>query len=181
MPTLRSSMALSQQSKICVDVAADNTSCDSLSFTGLVCVQDQKPRNHPKHVKQSDSQDQSFEFSCSAIESLALKSNSNRLSDRLITDLQLLQQQSQPQAKQRRDSSHRSSKGSTPATQMGESTNFAKGSYKPDNKIRNQAVKSTAPSSGLGCKIFQSFMSPCRNVKPDVKAPALQRENIKSH
>lgn len=58
-------------------------------------------------------------------------------------------------------------------------------SDKPNHKVRNKAKKEcTAASSSFGLKLFQSFLSPCRQCQtdtPTVKARTAPGENLKIH
>ncbi|KAB2007439.1 hypothetical protein ES319_D10G030400v1 [Gossypium barbadense] len=55
-------MGTHKQNRISMDVAADNTSLDSLSFAGLVCIQDQQSKPPPHTAYHSNKDDQEFEF-----------------------------------------------------------------------------------------------------------------------
>ncbi|KAG2687654.1 hypothetical protein I3843_09G062500 [Carya illinoinensis] len=148
-------MATHLQNKISVDVAADNGSSDSLSFAGFVSIQDQQSKSPPDISAKQIKKTQKFEFCHTGPGVTATDSIKYSKADLLI-----------PMRSDDREG--------------GMSI-----SDKPNHKVRNKAKKEcTAASSSFGLKLFQSFLSPCRQCQadtPTVKARTAPGENLKIH
>ncbi|XVF87448.1 hypothetical protein PTKIN_Ptkin18bG0120800 [Pterospermum kingtungense] len=167
------------QNKISMDIAADSSSLDSLSFSGLVCIQDQQSSKSPTKRPYHHNDDQEFEFvSSTSLHSL----NKNPHPDMIISNSHLLplefllkkSTQSHAGYKQSRPPSLGSSK--TPIDSR--ANNHTKASEKSNQEANGQVkTKQTASRSW-----FQSFVSPCRECRaesPTVKAHAAPRERVK--
>ncbi len=171
-------MATQRQNKISVDVAADYNSADSLSFAGLVCIQDQQSNSPTINTNQISKQDTEFEFGRTRPDLAATDQIKYFPADLSISDDRIRPEALLLQSKQ----SHVitwSSQGSLPATRSSsrrsaDNTCSMKVSDKPNHKVNNQANKKrTTESSSCGRKLFQSFFSPCRqcrSITPTVKA-----------
>lgn len=174
------SMATHLQNKISVDVAADKGSADSLSFAGLICIQDQQSKSTPiistNQIKEDDPE---FEFSHTRPHLTATDPIKYSPPDLLISN-------------GRNESCvvTQSSRGSLPTTRgrsrrPGDNTGGMRVTFKPNHEVKIQANKErTAASSGFGRKLFQSFVSPCRQcraITPTTKAHTAPRENLKWH
>lgn len=160
-------MATHLQNKISVDVAADEGSADSLSFAGLICIQDQQSKL-PPIIKEDDPE---FEFSHTRPHLTASDSIKYSPPDDLLV------------SNGRNESS---SRGSSPATRgYSRRPDGMKIKFKPNHEVRIQAnTERTAASSGFGRKLFQSFFSPCRQchaITPTAKAHTAPGENPKLH
>lgn len=181
------------QNKISVDVAADARSLDSLSFAGLVCIQDQQWKSASTDTaNQIQKEDSEFEFSQSRPTFKTATAPTNDFpSNLLISDGQLLSQTSLSQSKQHYAINQQHYRGSVPATRniskrssckTGVDTEVSDRQYQEQ---RNQVKKEqTASKSCFGQKVFESFLSPCRECQAadsTVKAHKLRGENVKLH
>ncbi|KAF8039863.1 hypothetical protein BT93_B2160 [Corymbia citriodora subsp. variegata] len=169
------------QNKISVDVAADNSSLDSLSFAGLVCIQDQQTKLPPNNAKH----DREFKFSPPTPDKATPDQLSHSPADILISNGQLLPHTLLFQAQQSQIASRTYSRGSPQETQMN-NKNFDKKNkgctediHKTNRGINDQATKeSTSPSSWIGRKMH-CVIFPCREchaTNPIAKAKSKQRE-----
>lgn len=169
------SMATHLQNKISVDVAADEGSADSLSFAGLICIQDQQSKSTPiistNQIKEDDPE---FEFSHTRPHLTATDPIKYSPPDLLNESCVVTQ----------------SSRGSLPTTRghsrrPDDNTGGMRVTSKQNHEVRIQANKErTAASSGFGRKLFQSFVSPwrqCRAITPTTKVHTAPRENLKLH
>lgn len=93
------------QNKISVNVAADNSSLDSLSFAGLVCIQDQQMKLPPNNAKH----DREFKFNPPTPDKTAPDQLSQSPADILISNGQLLPHTLLLQARQSQIASRTSS------------------------------------------------------------------------
>jgi hypothetical protein len=147
-------MATHLQNNISVDVAAGKGSDDSLSFAGLICIQDQQSKL-PPIIKEDDPE---FEFSHTRPHLTA--SDSIKYSppdDQLVSN----------------GWNESSSRGSSLAT-CGRSRRPGgmKVTFKQNHEVRIQVNKErTAASSGFGWKLLQSFFSPCRQCPANAITP----------
>lgn len=169
-------MATHLQNKISVDVAADKGSAESLSFAGLICIQDQQSKSPPiistNHIKKDD---QEFEFSHTRPHLTATDPIKYSPPDLLVSN-------------GRNESCivTQSPRGSLPATRgRSRRPGGMKVTFKQNDEVRIQANKErTVASSGFGRKLFQSFVSPCRQcraITPTAKAHTAPGENLKLH
>ncbi|KAF2303303.1 hypothetical protein GH714_016490 [Hevea brasiliensis] len=174
-------MATHLQNEISMDVAADSNSCESLSFSGFLSVQDLGLKSpQTDGIIQIRKQNQGFEFSHIA-DSAAQTLNKNCPADISISGGQLQLQAFLYQSKQ---VNHKP--GSKGATRCNNERLNRKVSDNPNHKDRNQAKMKHTPASNLsfGQKIFQSFVSPCREChahKPSIKAHTAPKETVKTH
>ncbi|KAK7246472.1 hypothetical protein RIF29_41340 [Crotalaria pallida] len=152
----------------------DSISPDSLSFSGLVCIQNQQPKlpspNHAKHHNQVSKNDPEFEFtSTKAYLNSAVNPIKTKPADMLISNGQL-QLQPQAHAFQTNQSLIRSAFRPSPATRnirkmSSGKTGRANGSHeKHDKASQSTDMESTAKRAQLGQKM-KCFISPCRNSK----------------
>lgn len=176
-------MATKLRNKISKDAAPDNSSAESLSFAGLVCIQDQQSQSPNINANWINKQDPEFEYGRTRPdlnatdpikyfpadllmsddkiqpEAFLLQSKRSHLITQSSQDL-LLAQDSLPAT---RSSSRRSS----------DNRSCMKVSDKPNHMVNNQENKHTAERSSFGRKLFQTFLSPCkqcRSITPTVKA-----------
>ncbi|KAJ4703516.1 hypothetical protein OWV82_023412 [Melia azedarach] len=156
-----------------MDAIAENKSTDSLSFADLVCIKDQQ--SNPLPTRQLNKQDPEFEFSPATPKSTTHNLNTNSPTDVLMSNSQLQRHALLSQ------SEHSESKNQP--TAESHNPHCVKGSQKGNHKVRNQAKKeSTAKGSWFGRKLFQSFVSPCRECharQPAAKAHTMPQENAK--
>ncbi|XVF25769.1 hypothetical protein REPUB_Repub13aG0242100 [Reevesia pubescens] len=175
-----------------MDVAADGSSLDSLSFAGLVCIQDQKSKSPIDRAYQNNKDDQEFEFvsGTPGTSSHCLKKNSHP--DMIISNSHLLplefllkppqsQATNKPGYKQERPPFLGSSR-----MPIDNHVNHTKVSRESNQEAKNQVKKNTASRSSFGQKLFQFqyFVSPCKEchaVTPTMKAPTAPQESIKFH
>lgn len=180
-PTYPGTMGTRLQNKISVDVAADNSSLDSLSFAGLACIQDQQTKLPPNNAKH----DREFKFSPPTPDKTALDQLSHTPADILISNGQLLPHTLLFQAQQSQIASHTYSRGSPQETQKN-SKNFNKKNEGCTEDIRKanrgtneQATKEyTSSSSWIGRKMH-CVIFPCREchaTNPIAKAESKQGE-----
>ncbi|WRX26385.1 hypothetical protein QQP08_018872 [Theobroma cacao] len=178
-------MGTHMQNKISMDVAADSSSLNSLSFSGLVCIQDQQSKSPPNRAYQNNKDDQEFEFvSGTSPHNLKNSHPDMVISDSHLLPLEFLLKSGQSQAakkpgnKQLRPASPGSSK-----MPIGNHANHSKDSHRSNRKVINQVKKgSTSSRSWFGQKLFQSFVSPCREchaVRPTMKAHTVPQESTK--
>lgn len=171
------------QNKISVDVAADSESLDSLSFAGLVCIQDQQRNSLPTNntAKQIHKQDPEFEFSQSISQSTTSSTTKNPSPDLFISNGQLLPQSYQSRSKKHQVINQQHGRGSVPATRtLSERLSGTEVSAKQYQEQRKQVKeKHAAPKSW-----FKSFVSPCRECQAansTVRAHKLRGENVLLH
>ncbi|KAI3434109.1 uncharacterized protein J3R85_006909, partial [Psidium guajava] len=152
------------QNKISVDVEADKSSLDSLSFAGLVCIQDQQtklPSNNAKH-------DREFKFSPPAPDRTAHDKLSHSPADILISNGQLLPHALLFQAQQSQIASRTYSRGSPQETQK-HNKNFNKKNKgcmedirKANRGTKEQATKEYTSSSLSFGRKMHCVIFPCR-------------------
>lgn len=150
-------MGKGKQNKITVDLAADNSSLDSLSFAGLASIQDQPKRLPVKTTKQ----DQDFEFDSTVRDPIR-----SSPADILISNGQLLPHafllQSKTQAEMAQTNSKRSDQKSR-----------GRPGYLSE---ANQGKRNKAKEKKVGFRVFQSFLSPCRTCH--ATEPTVRVKNI---
>ncbi|KAA8515227.1 hypothetical protein F0562_018543 [Nyssa sinensis] len=188
-------MATTMPKKMCLDVAADMGSADSLSFAGLVCVQDQHLKSQPRHVlplppgknaTRIQIQDPEFELGQSTPGSTANSPDKNSLADLLFSNGQLLPQGVPFQSNHSPVSKHVSFTDSSPTTRSS-SKRSSDNESGPNKASRNQTNKDrTTASQSFGQKIFRSFATPCRNCRalepsPSLKVHSSLQGNMKLH
>ncbi|KAK9267118.1 hypothetical protein L1049_010609 [Liquidambar formosana] len=192
-------MATHQAKKVSLDVAADNSSDDSFSFAGLLCIQDQNSKFHsglvnplPTLTDASQIQKQDTEFAFGhATPGLATNDpNKNSPADQLFFKGELLPQVFPFQSKQSQVTSHNSCNNTLPATRSiskrsGDNDSGCQDSAtrNPNTEVRNQAKKKhSAERPSFGWRIFSSLVSPCREchaVEPSMKEHTVPRNTIK--
>ncbi|GMN50760.1 hypothetical protein TIFTF001_019919 [Ficus carica] len=164
-------MASLPQSKRSFDSAeADYSSPESISFAGLLCIQDQKLNSPPTHNHRIREQDQDFAFSQTRQDLTAADPSKYTPADLLISNGKLVPQALVFQPKQRPKHNQPRRKGSSPATltaskRSGDKTDAREVSDKQKQKRNLVKEKNTTSRSGLGWKLFKSFASPCQECK----------------
>lgn len=141
-------------------MAADFASSESLSFAGLVCIQDQR------EAPQVQKQDHEFEFSCSNIPvSIIGNPNKNLSADKLYSNSQTAP--SKHQAPQK--------------TGLGDLLSEIPAHRKrSDTKLISQVKKtatqkSSAERKSFGQKLFSSFSRPCRTCRSLEPTPRIKQ------
>lgn len=185
---VRESMATYLQNKISSDIAADNCSLDSLSFAGYLSIQDQQSTLSPPNRDNGSNKDKQFEFSTATPHTIAHKLNKKTPADTKFSRSQLLPQASLHQLKQSRETNKHDHKKIPASGTRRRSTDSQKDSTKASPKSNHQFRKKingehTVSSSWFGQKLFQSFVSPCRecHVKATMKADSMGPVNVNSH
>lgn len=183
------SMGTHMQNKISMDVAADSSSpdSDSLSFAGLVCIQDQQSKSSTERVYLNNKDDQEFEFVSGTPSTSPHSLKKNCHPDMIIPNshlpLKFLLKSAQATNKPCYKQSGASSLGSSRNTPIDNHADHTKVSHKSNQEGKNQVRKNqTATRPSFGQKLFQSFVSPCREcraVKPTVKAHVAPQQSIK--
>ncbi|XVF27609.1 hypothetical protein REPUB_Repub14bG0122900 [Reevesia pubescens] len=179
------------QNKISVDVAADSSSLDSLSFTGLVCIQDQQSKSPKDRGYQNNKDDQEFEFvsGTPGTSPHYLKKNSHPdmiISNSHLLPLECLLKSAQSQAANKPDykQSPPPSLGSS-KTPLDNHANHTKVYHKSNQEAKNQVKKEQPASrSWFGHKLFQSLVSPCREChadSPTIKAHTAPQARMNLH
>lgn len=180
-------MASRLQSKRSFDVAPDNNSSESLSFAGLVCIQDQKLKSPPTNNHRICEQDGEFAFSQTRQGPTVTDRSTYTPADLLISNGKLIPQAFVFQPKQRPKHNHPHQRGSSPATSIAGNRSVAKTGvqevHDKQKQHRNQVHEENSTSrSGFGWKLFKSFASPCREckaAKPIVMSQAIPRGSLK--
>ncbi|XP_073225223.1 uncharacterized protein [Cicer arietinum] len=189
---MNQSMDTRKGNKLPSKLVSDSISMDSLSFSGLVSIQDQQPKfpsppNHAKHY-QVNKHDPEFEFTNS-------KANLNSVvnlikltpADQLISNGQLQPQafafQTTPSLIPNPPGSSRPLLANHINSEMSSRKTGSTMKYHELGKASKHTNKqSTTARTGFGQKM-KSFLSPCkecRTIKPDaVKAQTVQRESFK--
>ncbi|KAK4439967.1 hypothetical protein Salat_0331600 [Sesamum alatum] len=167
-------------------VSADFTSSDSLSFSGLVCIQDQQSTCPPAHLLPTTlgkgspgmhQPEQGFEFSCSTASSI-IGSPNNFPAEKKLPD-------GQPAAK---NCSYPNQVPKqiglaellSPIPDHRRTTNVRSSNRMQNSEVKRTAKeKRTAGRKSIGQKIFSSFATPCRDCRtiepnPRVNTNALQ-------
>ncbi|OMO65197.1 hypothetical protein COLO4_31435 [Corchorus olitorius] len=170
------------QNRISIDLASDSSSLDSLSFAGLVCIQDQQSKSPTDIVYQNNKDDQEFEF-VSGTQSRSPQNLQKNCNGHLLP-LEFLLKSRQSQATNEQDyKQSRTASLSSSKTPMDNHVNHTKVSNRSNQKVKNQVKKeSTAPRSSFGLKLFHSFVSPCREcsaASPTIKAHTVPQESVK--
>lgn len=160
------SMGTLHRNRVSKETKANNGSLDSLSFTDLVCIQDQQSKSIP--TMQINKHNHEFEFSTATPGPRSITQNSPAVE--LIPNNQLQLHAFLCQSKQSHMNNLPCYKETSPSSQDSHSRNV---SQKSNHEVRNQANKGcTAKSSSFAEKLFQSFVSPCREChacQPTVK------------
>ncbi|GMP72401.1 hypothetical protein CsSME_00030455 [Camellia sinensis var. sinensis] len=164
-------MATNMEKKICLDVAADICSADSLSFAGLICTQDQHSKPQTGHVLPLPPAKHDPEFAFSHSSTPPPSSPIGSPSKISIADL-LFSKDSLPPIPRSSNNSRKSS---------GNELGINKAAKNP-----NTLVKKQANNRSFGLKIFKSFGTPCRScsaLEPSrsMKVQALRQQNEKLH
>ncbi|CAK9184183.1 unnamed protein product [Ilex paraguariensis] len=148
-------MATTMPKKMSLDGAADTNSGDSLSFTSLVCVQDQYLKSLSGHVlppplknaTRTRKEDIEFEFGHSPAGSIAESLDKHSVADVLFSNGQILPQQILFQVNQSQVFGHASAKGLSPPTHCssrrttGNESGLSLSAKKPNSEVRNKANK----------------------------------------
>ncbi|XP_027366092.1 uncharacterized protein LOC113872601 [Abrus precatorius] len=173
-------------------VADDSISLDSLSFSGLVAIQDQQPKLPPPNQTkgyQVSKHDPEFEFTSTKTNlNFAVNPIKTTPADRLISNGQLQPQALAFQTKQSLITNPPGYPNSLITTHSSSKMSSRKtGSAMKYHEKLNKASKhtnkeSTVTRTGFGQKM-KSFLSPCREcrtIKPGaVKAQTVPGENLK--
>ncbi|XVE51373.1 hypothetical protein DITRI_Ditri02bG0035000 [Diplodiscus trichospermus] len=172
------------QNKISMDVAADSSSLDSLSFAGLLCIQDQQSKSPNRTGYQDNTDDQEFEFVSGTLGKSPHNLKENSHPDMLensdnhhLLPLELLLKSAQSEA-----ANKPGYKKSRPPS-LGSHANQTIVSHETNEEAKNQVKRKQAASRSFGQKLFQSFVSPCREchaVRPTMKAHAASQKSTKS-
>lgn len=180
-----------QGNKLISQVRADSMSMDSLSFSGLVSIQDQQSKlpSPPKHYQyQVTKHDSEFEFkNTKANLNSAVNAIKFTPADQLISNGHLQPQALAFQTTQsfitKPPGSSRSLLATHISSEMPSGKTASPMRYRELGKASKHTNKqSTVTRRGFGQKM-KSFLSPCREcqtIKPDaVKAQTVQGENFK--
>uniref|UniRef100_A0A5B7AJ65 Uncharacterized protein n=1 Tax=Davidia involucrata TaxID=16924 RepID=A0A5B7AJ65_DAVIN len=174
--------------KMSLDVAADISSGDSLSFAGFVCINDQHLKSQSgqavlpptKNAPGIQKQDPEFEFGHATLGSTANGPNKDSPAD-LFSNGQLLPQALPFQLKHSQVSRHVTFKDLSPPTHSSSrrssnnESGLNKAAREPNSEVRNQANKKRADASQwFGQKIFRSFANPCRNCRALEPSPSMK-------
>ncbi|KAK3431382.1 hypothetical protein EUGRSUZ_E03256 [Eucalyptus grandis] len=152
------------QNKISVNVAADNSSLDSLSFAGLVCIQDQQMKLPPNNAKH----DREFKFNPPTPDKTAPDQLSQSPADILISNGQLLPHTLLFQAQQSQIASRTYSRESPQETQKNnkdfdkKNKGYTEDIHKADLGIKDQATKEYTSSSSRIGRRMRCVIFPCR-------------------
>lgn len=174
------------RNKISKDAAADNSSAESLSFAGLVCIQDQQSQSPNISANRIHKQDPEFEFGRTRPDLNATDPIKYFPADLLISDDKIQPEAFLLQSKRSHLITQSSqdvllAQDSLPATRSSSrrssaNTSGMKVSDKPNHMVNNHENRHTAERPSFGRKIFQTFLSPCRQcraITPTVKAHAI--------
>ena len=183
-------MATKLRNKISKDAAAENSSAESLSFAGLVCIQDQQSQSPNISAKKINKQDPEFEFGRTRPDLNATDPIKYFPADLLISDDKIQPEAFLLQSKRSYLITQSSqdlllAQDSLPATHSSSrrsnaNTSGMKVSDKPNHMVNNQENRHTAERSSFGRKLFQTFLSPCRQchaITPTVKAHTVPSQN----
>lgn len=178
------------RNKISKDAAADNSSAESLSFAGLVCIQDQQSQSPNISANQINKQDPEFEFGRTRPDLNATDPIKYFPADLLISDDKIQPEAFLLQSKRSHLITQSSqdlllAQDSLPATRSSSrrssaNTSGMKVSDKPNHMVNNQENRHTAERSSFGRRLFQTFLSPCRQchaITPTVKAHTVPSQN----
>ncbi|KAM3700356.1 hypothetical protein ACB098_05G090100 [Castanea mollissima] len=149
---------------------ATKLSAESLSFAGLVCIQDQQSQSPNISANQINKQDPEFEFGRSRPDLNATDPIKYFPADLLMSDDKI-----QPEAfllQSKRFHLITQSSQDLFSRRSSDNTSCMKVSDKPNHMVNNQENKHTAERSSFGRKLFQTFLSPCkqcRAITPTVK------------
>ncbi|CAA2954203.1 Hypothetical predicted protein [Olea europaea subsp. europaea] len=178
--------------KMAPDVAADIASSESLSFAGLVCIQDQHPPNQltkslplplPIPAAKMQNNEPEFEFGRSKSSSKLGNLINDFSTDKSFSDSQVL-----PQVKVHANQSQVSNRVDLEAMlspiQSHRRSDVNQSKFRNSNKKQIMEVKyktnEKCPSrQSFSQRFFQSFATPCRDCRvvrpaPSMKEPALQ-------
>lgn len=166
-------MATYLQNQFSVDIAADSSSCDSLSFAGLLSIQDLRSMSSQTDaVIQIKRQEQEFEFDHITPDSAAQAPSKTCPANISVSRGQLLLQEFLYQSKQVKHKP--GSKGATRSNNK----RLIDGNNNNTKVSDNQNHKAVSNLS-LG-QILQSFVSPCKEChahKPSIKAHTVPQKN----
>ncbi|KAJ7968591.1 Zinc finger, RING/FYVE/PHD-type [Quillaja saponaria] len=183
-------MAYRPGNNACCDVAADSRSLDSLSFSGFLSSQDQQPKPPSNNqFSEINKQDSEFEFGDSRgrPNSIAADPIKRSPADLLISNYQIQPQAPIHQPEQSPLTNNTTSLGTLLSPHSSKRSSYSKEEgqkdcNKPHHKMSKEVNKEcTAPRSWFGQKVFQSFVSPCREcraVEPTAKGHTIARKNI---
>lgn len=151
------------------DVSDDVTSCESLSFTSLVCIQNQHltpQRGYTSSLTHGRKASQEFEFSH------ATAASRNKYSAETMVSNSHLEPHAKPfSSNQTASGETTSSKLVIPSAQSKHSrSDFAQTLGKPtrkvNTKVRNETDQNrTSGRQGFGQRIFKSFTTPCKDCR----------------
>ncbi|KAI5657134.1 hypothetical protein M9H77_25927 [Catharanthus roseus] len=169
-----------------LDASADATSGESLSFTGLVCIQDQHlttPKDYAQLLPLARKASQEFEFRHATTASTTAVLGNNYSAQKMFANGHL-----QPHAvpicsDKSRTVKQTSSKRAMQSAQCEISISEIKSTSdkctrKSNTKVRNRIDQiHTSRGKGFGQKIFKSFATPCRDCRTIEPTP-LTREQL---
>lgn len=164
-----SQMGKGKQNKITIDVAADSSSLESLSFAGLASIQDQPKKLRLNNTKQ----DQDFEFDSTVRDPIQ-----SSPADILISNGQLLPHAFLLQSKTQAELGNQSQfRGSSLRTHTNSKRSDQKNKGRPGYSAEaNQGKENKAKEKKVGFRLFQSFLSPCRTCH--ATEPTVRVKNI---
>ncbi|KAJ4837556.1 hypothetical protein Tsubulata_046932 [Turnera subulata] len=160
-------MATYLQNKSSFDVSVDSTSSDSLSFAGLLSIQDLQSNIPPSNTtNQTKKQGPDLELNGTKQTSAAQSMNKNPTADMSISSGQLQLQAFLYSSQQTNMTNKPVPEDETCSNNKrltDDNTDGTKISQRTTHKERNQAKTRNAGSdSSFGQKIFHTFFSPCR-------------------
>ncbi|KAK7837904.1 hypothetical protein CFP56_020598 [Quercus suber] len=170
------------RNKISKDAAADNSWAESLSFAGLVCIQDQQSQSLNISANRINKQDPEFEFGRTRPDLNATDPIKYFPADLLISDDKIQPEAFLLQSKRSHLITQSSqdfllAQDSLPATHSSSrrssaNTSGMKVSENPNHMVNNQENRHTAERLSFGRKLFQTFLSPwrqCHAITPTAK------------
>ncbi|KAL2494990.1 uncharacterized protein Fot_38747 [Forsythia ovata] len=170
------------------DVAADIASSESLSFAGLVCIQDQHPPNQlrkslpiplPKQAAKMQKYEPEFEFGCSKSSSTIGSLINDFSADKSFSDVQVL-----PQVKVQADQSQvlkhidletmlspiQSHRRRSDVKQ----SKFRNSSRKQITEVKKKTNEKRTSRQSFSQRFFQSFATPCRDCRAVQPEPSMK-------
>lgn len=171
------------------DVAAESVSMDSLSFAGLICIQEklyESPKVHasPNTKKaRRGTEDLDFEFNSVIDKSIDNASNNNSLADVLFSNGHLVPRAIQSETTESVMLDHvHSKKSSRPPHSSkkiagGNNAGATESVKKTDTKQANKQHKTA--SQGFGQKIIKSIATPCRDCRAIQPSSSMKEQSVR--
>lgn len=167
------------------DAAAETVSTDSLSFAGLIRIEEksyESPKVHASPTKKDarrGKEDLDFEFNSVIDKSIDNVSNKNSLADVLFANGHLVPQANQSQTNESGELEHVNSKQSSRPPRSSKKIAGGKKLGATESATNKANKQSTTAGQWFGQKIIKSIATPCRDCRAIQPSPSIKEQSVR--